>query len=135
LYDCANNNGQINIFNYLYLEKHLDFSATQLQSTVYYNRFDQSPEVYQPFTLLQTWDKRSQINDVHIPIWWTAYNKLKHTNDGLEKYAMLENAIAAIGGVFVMLHVIYGPGVIYGMLLEPNGIVYNPKETQIFIPL
>lgn len=135
LYDCANNNRQLNIFNYLFLEKHLNLSATQLQSTAYYDRFDQSPEVYQPFTLLQTWDKQSQINDVHIPGWWTAYNKLKHTNDGLENYATLENAIAAIGGVFVILHVIYGHGVVYGMLLEPNGTIYNPKETQIFVPL
>ena len=134
LYDCTNNkNKQLKIFNYLYLDKHLSFSAIQLRSYAYYNHFDQSPEIYQPFALLQAWDKQSQINDNYIPAWWTAYNKLKHTNEGLENCATLENAIAVVGAVFVALHATYGPGVVYGMLLEPNGRIYKPKETQIFV--
>jgi hypothetical protein len=41
------------------------------------------------------------------PIWWTAYNKLKHHRDTEYHQANLQNALNAVGGLFVMVLYLY----------------------------
>lgn len=69
----------------------------------------------------------------YIPRWWTAYSKLKHTNAVLNDHATLENVIAAVGAVFVVLNKVYGPGVVEGCLIGPDNIIYDPPVSRVFL--
>lgn len=51
---------------------------------------------------------------MHKPRWWIAYNKVKHSNEGLKDHATLTNAIAATAAVFLLIQRIYGFGVLQG---------------------
>ncbi len=41
------------------------------------------------------------------PKWWTAYNKIKHHRDAEYHQANLQNALNAVGGLFVMVLYLY----------------------------
>jgi hypothetical protein len=132
-YDYGND--YLNIYNYLSLDKHLEFSEAEINSFLFYDQFDASVEVYHPFDSISGWDKVSSIQSSHIPKWWTAYNKLKHTNEGLDTRATLVNAIAAVGAVFVLLHKVYGPGVVAGHLITPGNHprrILSPTVSRMF---
>ncbi len=126
---------QLKVFNYLALDARLNLSNQHIDSFLFYDTFDHSPEIYQPFKALEMWDKSSPLTSQHIPTWWTAYNKLKHTNEGLNVYATLEQAIAAVAAVFVMLHTVYGPGVVYGFLVDMQNILHTPPVSKVFTPM
>jgi hypothetical protein len=42
-----------------------------------------------------------------VPIWWTAYNKIKHNRDTEYHRANLQNALNAVGGLFIMVLYLY----------------------------
>lgn len=68
---------------------------------------------------LTPWDNWNQPNGV--PIWWTAYNKIKHHRDSEYHRANLKNALNAICGLFIM--VLY----LYKEKAEEGELAPNPK--------
>ena len=42
-----------------------------------------------------------------VPLWWTAYNKVKHQRDAHFEKASLKNALNAVAGLFVMVLYLY----------------------------
>jgi hypothetical protein len=54
---------------------------------------------------LKPWENWSQLNSV--PLWWTAYNKIKHHRDAEYHQANLGNALRAVSGLFIMVLYLY----------------------------
>jgi hypothetical protein len=106
---------KIDIHNYLALDAVMKFSNRTVASYVTTTKFMNHPEVAQPFAKLATWDKKSSIKAEQIPDWWSAYNRIKHSIDGLSS-ATLANAIAAVGAAYIFIHSVFGPGVVSGPL-------------------
>lgn len=124
----------INIYHYLSLDKYLDLSNIEITSYCYYDKFDSNSEIYTPFKLVKQWFNKKKFPGHECkPEWWKAYNELKHSNDGLKEYATLENAIAAVSAIFIVLHKIYGPGFVYGVLLTPENTVPDVPTSKIFM--
>jgi len=64
---------------------------------------------------LQPWDEwRSRTG---VPIWWTAYNKIKHHRDSHYHQASLRNALNAVAGLFVVVLYLYKDKARLGELL------------------
>lgn len=129
----AHDSGKLNIFHYLSLEVITKASSITLRSPVFYDIFS-STQIYRPFTSLTLWDRKSALTDIHVPTWWTASNKLKHTNEGLKQYGTLENAIAAVGASFAFFHTVFGPGMVFGMYADWQGRIHNEVTSSVFIP-
>jgi len=55
---------------------------------------------------LHPWDEW-QDTAAGVPLWWTAYNKVKHHRDSHYEYANLKNALNAIAGLFVVVLYLY----------------------------
>lgn len=121
------------IFHYLSLDKFTKASNIELSSSQFYDKFAPQ-QVSSPFISLKNWDKASALTDKHIPPWWTASNKLKHTNAGLITYGTLENAIAAVGGSFAFLHAVFGPGMVFGTYVDERGTLLHELTSSIFVP-
>jgi hypothetical protein len=64
---------------------------------------------------LTPWDEWSKPNDV--PLWWTAYNKIKHNRDSKYHRATLKNALNSVGGLFIMVLYLYKDKARQGELL------------------
>ncbi len=63
------------------------------------------PEIF-PFETFRS----NIIRNERSPIWYRAYNSVKHNRNTLFEKASLQNAIEAVGGVFVLLSAMYGFG-------------------------
>lgn len=109
-----NDTDKIDIHDYLALEKHLDFVKQTVTHFAAQGSFPNHPEVCQPFVRVASWDKLSGISSNHIPSWWTGYNKIKHTNDGLKKHATLANALSATSALFLLIERVFFFGVLQG---------------------
>jgi hypothetical protein len=109
-----NDSDEINIFNYLALDRFLHLSDQTVSHFAAFGDFPSHTEVCRPFTLLVGWDRNSPILPAHVPGWWTAYNKVKHSNEGLRDHATLANAMAVTAAVFLLIERIYGFGVLQG---------------------
>jgi hypothetical protein len=109
-----NGNDDVNIFNYLALDRFMHLSDQTVSHFAALDDFPTYPEVCRPFIALSGWDRASPIQEAHKPCWWAAYNKVKHSNEGLKDHATLVNAIAATAAVFLLIERIYGFGVLQG---------------------
>ena len=56
----------------------------------------------------------------NVPIWWTAYNKIKHHRDAEYHRANLRNALNAVAGLFVMVLYLYKEKAVLGGLPSPK---------------
>lgn len=121
----------LKIFHYLSLDKFTGASSVKLRSFQFYDQF-RSPQIYRPFCSLDSWDRASALSPQHIPTWWTASNKLKHTNSGLQNYGTLGNAIAAVGASFAFLHTVFGPGQVDGIDVDDEGVIHNEATSAVF---
>jgi hypothetical protein len=137
-----NDSDAINIFNYLALDHHLHLSDQTVSHLAALGNFAAHPEVCRPFVALACWDRTSRTLDRHVPNWWTASNKVKHSNTGLKNHATLANAMAATAAVFLMIERIYGFGVLQGGFYTMpstggNTTSYrdHPKWARLFIRL
>jgi hypothetical protein len=54
---------------------------------------------------LKPWDEWRNVDGV--PLWWTAYNKIKHHRDSEYGRANLKNALNAVAGLFVVVLYLY----------------------------
>lgn len=114
-------NEKINIKHFLSLETFLDLSKSTLNAPTIQSDFENT-DLLQPFKALEKWNRNSAVLDVHIPRWWTAYNKLKHDINGIEQYATFENALLSIGAVYLTIDRIFGIGVVGGILHKPEKV-------------
>ncbi len=137
-----NDSDAINIFNYLALDFHLRLSDQTVSHLAALGNFAAYPEVCRPFAALVGWDRRSETQSRHIPDWWTANNKVKHSNEGLKDHATLANAMAATAAVFLVIERIYGFGILQGgfyTMPGPGGNTTsyrnNPNWARLFIRL
>lgn len=64
---------------------------------------------------LKPWDEWNKPDGV--PLWWTAYNKIKHHRDSEYQRANLKNALNAVAGLFVMVLYLYREKAQSGKLL------------------
>ncbi|MFW5891526.1 MAG: hypothetical protein ACOCUI_04840 [bacterium] len=122
---------RLNIYNYLSLDCFLDLSNKVLYSPVLYGEFD-GDDILLPYKSLENWDKNSKIESNNIPKWWKSYNKVKHDINGINDYATLENAILAVGAIYVIINRIYGEGVVGGILKKPKG---KNGYIQLIVPV
>jgi len=75
--------------------------------------------------ILQPWDEwRSQTG---VPLWWTAYNKIKHQRDFQYHQASLKNALNAVAGLFVVVLYLYKDKAKSGELL-PTTQLFDVDE-------
>jgi len=72
---------------------------------------------------LTPWDEWKEADGV--PLWWTAYNKIKHQRDSEYHRANLKNALNAVGASFVM--VLY----LYKDRAEAGGLVPSPQLLRV----
>lgn len=112
--------GSINIYNYLSLDKFLDFQNSKLHCPILQNIAINKPLLLNPFYEMSTWDKDSRIEDAFIPKWWTAYNKIKHSPTELTVYSTLENAVRSLLASYLIISKYLGPGVVSGSLETPE---------------
>jgi len=54
---------------------------------------------------LKPWEEWGRANGV--PLWWTAYNKIKHERHAEYQRANLKNALNAVAGLFIMVLYLY----------------------------
>ncbi|MGD1157930.1 MAG: hypothetical protein ABSA41_19190 [Terriglobia bacterium] len=68
---------------------------------------------------LTPWDEWKKANGV--PVWWTAYNRVKHERDSEYDKASVKNALNALAGLFVMnLHLLEAKGQLGELLPSPQ---------------
>lgn len=118
------NNNKINICDYLVVEKHLNLAPKRIRHLAAQGTFPNHLEVCQPFMALSSWDMVSRIKPENIPKWWTGYNRIKHSNDGIKTYATLANALAATAALFLLIERVFGCRVLQG------GFLTIPATTQ-----
>jgi hypothetical protein len=136
-------NRKIKILDYLALDVHLNLAVQTVSHFAAQGAFPAHPEVCQPFARLASWDKVSVLNQNHVPCWWTGYNNIKHTNQGLKKNATLANALAATAALFLLIERVFGFGVLQGGFYEQPpvsgsglGMLRNhPTWARLFIRL
>lgn len=65
-----------------------------------------------------------------VPIWWTAYNKIKHHRVTEYPWANLNNALNAVSGLFVMVLYLYKEKAKLGEIVPPPRLM-NVSEERI----
>jgi len=75
---------------------------------------------------LKPWSSWNEANGV--PIWWTAYNKIKHHRDTEYDSANLRNALNAVGALFVMVLYLYKEKSEEGELYPPPQLLHVSEE-------
>jgi len=110
----------INIFSYLSLDLHLNFQETNILCPTLENLTTENHNILHPFKELSSWDKTSRISSTHIPKWWTAYNKIKHSPNEITEHSNLENAIRSLLASYIIIYKYLGPGVVSGYLEKPE---------------
>ncbi len=66
--------------------------------------------------------------DDENPVWWHAYNKVKHQRDKYYTEANLKNSIEALAGLFISVLHLYKEAA-KEMLLSPNPVVVFPGDS------
>ncbi len=74
---------------------------------------------------LKPWDEWNKA--AGVPLWWTAYNKIKHHRDSEYHRANLKNALNAVAGLFVMVLYLYKEKAKLGELV-PSPQLLRPDE-------
>jgi len=104
----------LNIYNYLALYIFLKLAPKRVVQALAVGTFPSHPEVIQPFIKLVPWDRASPVLEGHVPDWWDAYRKIKHSNQGLQQSGTLANAMAAVAGLFLVIEATFGFGILSG---------------------
>lgn len=68
---------------------------------------------------LHPWEELGTLGN-SVPLWWTAYNKIKHNRDSHYCQANLKNALNAVAGLFVVALYHYKAEAEAGQLLVPQ---------------
>jgi hypothetical protein len=73
------------------------------------------------------WDNWKDPKGDH-PIWWTAYNKIKHHRHTEYQRANLKNALNAVAGLFVMVLYLYREKAKLGELAPPPRLLHVSEK-------
>ena len=76
---------------------------------------------------LKPWDQWNQPQGV--PLWWTAYNKIKHHRNVEYPKANLKNVLNAVAGLFVACLYLYKEKAALGELI-PSPSILRPSEER-----
>lgn len=76
---------------------------------------------------LKPWESLNQPRGV--PLWWTAYNKIKHQRHTEYRRANLKNVLNAVGGLFVACLYLYKDKATLGELI-PSPTILRPSEDR-----
>ncbi len=76
---------------------------------------------------LKPWDNWNQPRGV--PLWWTAYNKIKHERHTEYHRANLKNVLNAVSGLFVACLYLYKDKAVSGELI-PSPSILRPSEER-----
>jgi hypothetical protein len=76
---------------------------------------------------LQPWQNWGIKKD-HPPLWWTAYNKIKHHRHTHYHNGNLKNALNAIAGLFIMVLYFYRDKAISGELFPALKLLHATEE-------
>mgnify|MGYP001575632093 CR=1 FL=1 len=68
---------------------------------------------------LHPWDELQKSGN-RVPLWWTAYNKIKHHRNSHYNLANLKNALNAVAGLFVVTLYHYKTEAEFGKLSAPQ---------------
>jgi hypothetical protein len=82
---------------------------------------------------LTPWEKWSDPNGV--PVWWTAYNKIKHQRDSEYHRANLKNALNAVSGLFIMVLYLYKNKAIEGELFPSPKLLHIREKDGDILPM
>jgi hypothetical protein len=115
----------VDVLNYLALERFLKLGGRRVVHLMAVGEFPKWPEMSQPFYKLESWDKASKVQGAHVPGWWTAYNKVKHSDAGLKAHATMANATAAVAALYLLIERVYGFGILSG------GFVTLPHKVDV----
>jgi hypothetical protein len=63
------------------------------------------------------------------PLWWTAYNKVKHHRDTSYPHASLKNVLNAVAGLCVVCLYLYEKKARFGALV-PNPRIFRPGHRR-----
>ncbi len=81
---------------------------------------------------LRPWEEWS--GDSGVPLWWTAYNKIKHHRDSQYHQANLKNALNAVAGLFVVVLYLYRAEAEEGILLPlPQLVSAGDRHIKRFV--
>jgi hypothetical protein len=75
---------------------------------------------------LTPWDNWKE--ERGVPLWWTAYNKVKHHRDSEYHRANLKNALNSVAGLFVMVLYLYREKANNGELTPPPKLLRVTEE-------
>ncbi len=70
---------------------------------------------------LTPWDNWKE--ERGVPLWWTAYNKIKHRRDSEYHRGNLKNALNSVAGLFVMVLYLYREKANKGELTPPPKLI------------
>jgi len=128
----------LKIKDFLSLELFFNISTEELRTSTLHTYLGGNKRL-NPFESLLAWNKTTMPLDIHIPRWWTSYNKIKHDPENFTKHATLDNAVFSMAAVFLVIRQIYGDGLISGELEKPviethsTGHLYPIRTSQVFI--
>jgi hypothetical protein len=126
-------NVKLNIFDYLTLERYFKLSDKSIDSTTLCAYLGEGYKIV-PFSKLSDWDCKSKPEIKHTPIWWKAYNSIKHSSENIIINATLDSAIYSISALYQIIHRVYGSGLICGYLYEPIDLYtdkLHPVRTSV----
>lgn len=90
-------------------------------------KFNAYPVLIARFELrLQPWDEWTKKGGV--PVWWTAYNKIKHERATEFERANLKNALDAVAGLFIALLHLHREKAQHSELI-PNPVMLRPDDS------
>lgn len=76
--------------------------------------------------VLHPWDEWNKADGV--PLWWTAYNKIKHHRDSEYDQANVKNALNAVAGLFVTVLYLYKDRATAGELVPSPQLLRVPDS-------
>lgn len=124
----------INIYNYLSLDKFLKFNSLNFSCPTLKNISDTNDDLLRPFKCISSWNGESKLENKHIPIWWNAFNKIKHSPNELTEFSTLENAIQSLLASYIIITKYLGSGVVSGDLSVPeknsNEIIHRQLRVE-----
>lgn len=79
---------------------------------------------------LKPWSNWSKKKDGEAPLWWTAYNKIKHQRHTDFHQGNLKNALNAVAGLFVMVIHLYEEEATEGLLAPSPALLSVSNESN-----
>lgn len=122
------------LFKLLKLDDHMLLSRRSVD-VIGFNDVEAPIKIRKPFFNMEGRTLGTEIEKSQIPSWWESYNTLKHESGVSEKNATLENAFSSLAALFLVLHRVYGPGMVSGVLINSESIILHRKESQLFYPV